>query len=77
MACMPTRSPHPDRPPTSSVGDPAARIATTAGFIALPASNVHTPAIGPGHVVHAWDSNLRFALGDTADTSAPTMVTVP
>jgi len=47
------------------------------GFAALSASNAHALAIGPGNVVYAWGSNLRFALGDTQDRAAPTMVTVP
>jgi hypothetical protein len=47
------------------------------GFTALSASNTHALVIGPGNVVYAWGSNLRFALGDIANRSAPTMVTVP
>ncbi len=47
------------------------------GFSALSASYAHALAIGPGNVVYAWGSNLRFALGDTLDRDAPTMVTVP
>ena len=47
------------------------------GFTALSASHRHALVIGPGNAVYAWGSNLRFALGDTQDRAAPTLVTVP
>ena len=47
------------------------------GFTALSASNRHALVIGPGNVVYAWGSNLRFALGNTQDRAEPTLVTVP
>jgi alpha-tubulin suppressor-like RCC1 family protein len=46
------------------------------GFTALSASDKHALVIGPGNAVYAWGSNLRFALGDTRDRTAPTLVTV-
>ena len=47
------------------------------GFTALSASNTHALVIGPADVVYAWGSNLRFALGDIDNRTAPTLVTVP
>jgi alpha-tubulin suppressor-like RCC1 family protein len=47
------------------------------GFAALSASEAHALVIGPGNVVYAWGSNQEFALGDTQERTAPTLVTVP
>jgi alpha-tubulin suppressor-like RCC1 family protein len=47
------------------------------GFKSLSASNLHALVIGPGNAVYAWGSNLRFALGDTDNRTAPTLVAVP
>jgi len=55
---------------------PRAVTSAVSGFTALSASDKHALVIGPGNVVYAWGSNLRFALGDTQDRTAPTLVTV-
>jgi alpha-tubulin suppressor-like RCC1 family protein len=60
-----------NQPFPRAVPSPAA-----SGFTALSASYTHALVIGPGNVVYAWGSNLRFALGDTQDRTAPTLVTV-
>ncbi|MDP2005073.1 MAG: hypothetical protein Q8K45_05305 [Rubrivivax sp.] len=67
------------RGPGASSNQPFPRSvpSTVSGLTALSASHTHALVIGPGKVVYAWGSNLRFALGDTQDRAAPTMVTVP
>jgi hypothetical protein len=56
---------------------PRSVASSVTGFTALSASHAHALVIGPGNVVYAWGSNLRFALGDTDNRTAPTLVTVP
>jgi alpha-tubulin suppressor-like RCC1 family protein len=66
--------------PVASGSQPFPRLVASpgvSGFTALSVSNTHALVIGPGNVVYAWGSNLRFALGDTQNRDAPTMVTVP
>lgn len=67
MAFLQNQSQRPVQPLAARVGDPAPRIPTMADFIALRATSAHAPVIGPDHVVYAWGSGLRGALGGGVD----------